>query len=110
MTRSGPAPWRALLVLAVLGTACYSVPEQAKIEIGKRVDCATAERDLAFLADERATIAERVSAGLQAIEPAEAVLSLIGGAEGEKVSVAVGEYNDGIDAKAAEIREECGIE
>lgn len=100
----------AALSFALLVLGCWTVPEQAKIELGKEIDCATAGRDLALLESERASVLARIENGVGAVEPAEAVLSLIGGTEEEKISVATGEYNDRIDAKMAEIRETCGIE
>jgi hypothetical protein len=110
MMRSHLARRLALPICAVLAAGCYSVSQQAKIEMRKPVDCATAERDLALLHEERASVLQKISAGVQAVEPAEAVFSLIGGTEGDKISVALGEYNDRIDAKIAEIRKECGVE
>lgn len=100
----------SLLCILLATPACWTVPQQAKIEMRKPVDCATAERDLALLETERASVLARIENGISAIEPAEAIFSLIGGTEGEKISVATGEYNDRIDASMANIRETCGID
>lgn len=100
----------ALIALLYVACGCWTVPEQAEIEIRKPVDCATAARDLALLESERASVLDRIENGVGSVEPAEAVFSLIGGTEDEKLSVASGEYNDRIAATIAHIRATCGLE
>ena len=88
-------------------TACVSTEE--KRQLSKSVNCATAEGDLRVLQSEKDHVAERIVAGASAIMPAGAVLGILTGTEDDKFEIALGEYNDRIDKKMADIRRTCGL-
>lgn len=101
-------PLAVLIVATMLVAACTPVSKQEQQELAKPINCSTAEGDLRVLASEKNTAAERLAEGLTAIVPAGIVVGSLRGVEGEKLEVAVGEYNRMIDQKTAEIRRTCG--
>jgi len=98
-------------IMVVLGGGCAF--QQKKVE--RRlyhpgiVNCATADGDLRVLQSEKANLAERIVEGVTAIYPAGAVVGLVTATETTKLKVAVGEYNETIDRRIAEIQQTCGI-
>lgn len=90
--------------------ACASpISDEAKAGLAAPVNCETAERDIALLESERASVAEQSAAGVRSVVPAAAVGGLILGRAGDKAKVATGAYNRQIDEKIAEVRETCGL-
>jgi len=61
------------------------------------------------LQSEKAHVASQILAGVTAIQPAGAVLSVATGTEKAKLEVASGEYNKMIDQKIATIKKTCGM-
>ena len=74
------------------------------------INCETAEGDLRVLNSEKAHVWERIAEGVTAIVPAGAVLGIITWTEPTKIKVATGAYNDAIDKRINEIKEQCGLE
>ena len=93
----------------ILLGACAPISDQAKETLKEPVNCATAEGDIRLLEHERANAAEQLANGVTAIAPAGIVLGVVTGTEGDKLKVAVGQYNEMIDKKEAEIRAACGL-
>ena len=69
----------------------------------------TSEGDIRMLPSEKAHVTDQIAAGVTAIVPASAVMSVASGQEGEKLKVGTGDYNRRIDARIAEIKQECGL-
>ena len=99
-----------VLCSLVLLPACRTISKEAKIELAKPVDCATAEQDIAILKKEHASVAKMFINGVTAVTPAGAVLSILTLQEKDKLEVAVGEYNHKLKRKIEEIQYTCGIE
>ena len=74
------------------------------------INCDTAEGDLRVLNAEKAHVGERIIEGVTAVVPAGAVLGIITWTEPTKIKVATGAYNDAIDKRISEIKDECGLE
>ena len=74
-----------------------------------RIDCRTAYGDLRVLQSEKTDLAQRVVEGATAVYPAGAVMGILTGTEGTKISVATGDYDQMIDDRMAAIRRKCGI-
>ncbi len=72
-------------------------------------NCATAERDLQILEDEKVNVAQQVGSGVRAIVPIGLVAGILTGTEGTKIKVATGEYNEAIDNSIEQIKMECGV-
>ena len=81
----------------------------AKTDVAKPINCATAEGDIRVLESEKAHVAEQVLKGAMAVSPSGAVLGIITGTEKEHLSVGSGEYNQMIDDKIAAIKQKCGV-
>ena len=73
------------------------------------MNCATAEGDIEILEKEKVSLAEQVAIGVTALAPAGAVLGILTMTEDDKLEVAVGAYDQKLDAKIAEIKAACGI-
>ncbi len=97
----------ALLVAS--GCAMKQKATLAELENPPPIDCETAEGDVRVLEAEKAHVGERIVEGLTAIVPAGAVIGIITWTEPTKIKVATGAYNDAIDKRINEIKEECGL-
>jgi len=96
-------------LVSLMVAACSPINQQAQQELAKPVNCATAAGDIRVLQSEKAHVASQILAGITAIQPASAVLSLASGTENAKLEVASGEYNQMIDDKIALIKRTCGL-
>jgi len=89
--------------------------QDAKFKEGEQqltmpINCATAEGDIRLLQHEKAHVTDQIAAGVTAIVPAGAIVSLASGQEGEKLKIGTGDYNRRIDARIAEIKQQCGVD
>jgi hypothetical protein len=105
---------RGLILVAlcslILLPACRAIPKEAKIELAKPVECATAEQDIAILKKEHASVAKMFLDGVTAVTPAGAVIGILTLQEIDKLEVAIGVYNHRLTRKIKEIQDTCGIE
>ena len=101
---------RALVLgLLPLAFACSPISKQAKIELARPVDCATAQEDIRMLKSEKASIEKQFLNGVMAVTPAGAAIGILTLTEEDKLEVAIGEYNHKINRKIEEIQNTCGI-
>jgi hypothetical protein len=84
--------------------ACSPISQQAREDLAKPINCSTGRDDIRVLHSEKAHVASQILAGVTAIQPASAVLSVATGTEKDKLEVASGEYNRMIDDKIATIK------
>ena len=92
---------------------CASMEQQQveeELQDPRRINCRTAEGDLRVLQSEKAAVAQQILEGATAIYPAGAVMGILTGTEGTKLSVATGDYNDAIDARIAQIKGKYHVE
>jgi len=89
--------------------ACSPISEEAKQELAKPVNCATAEGDLRVLEKEKTHAGNQAMQGVSAIAPIGLVTGVLTGTEGDKLKVATGEYNKQVEAKIAEIKKACNL-
>lgn len=99
-----------LLVVIVSSVSCKSISEQAKEDLAKPINCATAAEDIATLESEKANAVNRIADGVSDVYPPLAVIGILGGKYKERGKVAIGGYNTALEAKIAEIKQSCGIE
>jgi hypothetical protein len=88
------------------GCAIQEKKTEQKIE-STHYSCATADGELRALESEKKTTAQRISAGVRSVVPITLVVGLVTGTAGVKYRIASGEYNKMIDAKIAEIKQNC---
>ena len=106
-------PVIAVILIAMI-SGCSSkapVPEkQVQASLDKSIDCSTAEADIKILNSEKARTSQEIEDGASSIIPIGAVAHLFGGSEKESFEIGTGEYNKKLDAKIAEIKEQCNIQ
>ena len=94
---------------AILLSGCLDKKyEQGERQLKQPINCATAEGDIRLLQHEKAHVTDQIAAGVTAIVPAAAVVSVASGQEGEKLKIGTGDYNRRIDKRIAEIKKQCG--
>ena len=103
----------SIITLLVLLTGCSSkapAPEkQVQASLDKSIDCSTAQADIEILTSEKARTSQEIENGASSIIPIGAVTHLFGGSEKESFEIGTGEYNKKLDAKIAEIKQQCNI-
>jgi len=97
------------LGVATLLTGCAMQEKQTMESLNQPINCATAEGDIRVLQGEKTHVVQQIASGATAITPAGAVLGILTGTEGTKLSVAAGDYNNRIDQRIVEIRSTCRL-
>lgn len=97
------------LAMALAGCALQQKKVEEEIAHPGAIDCRTAPGDLRMLQQEKANVVERIAEGATAIYPGGLVLGLATGLEETKMKVAIGDYNEMIDKRMADIRRTCGL-
>ena len=101
----------AVACVAMLLTGCLNPKyKEGERQLKQPINCATAEGDIRLLQHEKSHVSDQMAAGVTSIVPAGAVVGLITGTEGEKLKIGSGDYNRRIDARIAEIKQECGVD
>lgn len=99
------------LALAMAGGCAFQQKSVEKeLSDPSAVNCATADGDIRLLRHEKANVLQRIAEGATAIYPASLVVGVVSGTEGTKLQVAAGDYNQKIDARIAEIQQQCGVQ
>jgi hypothetical protein len=105
------APTLFLLALVTGCAAQAPAPEkQVQANLAKSIDCSTATADIAALNSEKARTSQEIEDGASSIIPIGAVAHLFGGSEKTSLEIGTGEYNKKLDAKIAEIKQQCNIQ
>ncbi|MDD5618732.1 MAG: hypothetical protein PHG69_06530 [Candidatus Omnitrophica bacterium] len=103
----------ALLLFSLFFIGCanrYQAPvsDQLKYDLGKPIDCSSAENDIAVLESEKISSTEQVKAGVKTVVPAAAARGILHRDYIDRARVASGEYNLEIDEKIRQIKDKCG--
>ncbi len=98
----------ATFMLAVLAGCSAPITKEAKHDMSKDVNCASAEGDMRTLRAEKAHVSSEIANGVSAIFPIGLVIHLIEGNEGDTFKVGTGQYNAALDKKIAQIQKQCG--
>jgi len=86
-----------------------TITNDEKASLEKRVNCATAEQDIATLEEEKASVGRRALAGVRSVIPFSAAAGILMGDFTDRVEVATGAYNEALENKIREIQTVCGI-
>jgi hypothetical protein len=105
-------PFVTVITFAIAGCAAQSpAPEkQVQANLAKSVDCSTAAADIKTLTSEKARTSQEIEDGASSIIPIGAVAHIFGGSEKESMEIGSGEYNKKLDAKIAEIQQQCNTQ
>lgn len=98
-----------ILFAFLAGCSTPASQEDAQANMAKAVDCSTATADIKTLTSEKARTSQEIEDGASSIIPIGAVAHLFGGSEKNSLEIGTGEYNKKIDAKIAEIKQQCNI-
>ena len=104
----------SIIIFSALLVGCSSSApapqEEVQANLAKSIDCSTAAADIQNLTSEKARTSEEIKAGVTSIVPVGAVAHMFGGSEKESLEVGTGDYNKKLDAKIAEIKQQCNIQ
>jgi hypothetical protein len=89
-------------------TACETISDDAKRDLARPVDCATAQEDVARLEAEKVSVAKQAAAGVRSVVPAAPASGTVP-ADPDRERVAIGDYARDLDERLLEIRDECGL-
>jgi hypothetical protein len=101
------------IFLALLaGCSAQAPAPQAVVEadLAKPIDCSTATSDIQTLINEKARTSQEIEDGASSIIPIGAVAHMFGGSEKDSFEIGTGEYNKKLDAKIAEIQQQCDMQ
>ena len=96
-----------VMSLALILVACTPISQEAKRDLRRPVNCATAEEDIRSLEVQKAGTEKLILNGLAAVLPGSIILGVFTGEEDERIAVASGDYNQAIDLKIARIKRTC---
>jgi hypothetical protein len=102
-----------IAVLALLAGCSSQAPapqKEVQANLAKSVDCSTAAADIKTLTSEKARTSQEIEAGAGSIIPVGAVVHMFGGSEKESLEIGTGDYNKKLDAKIADIKQQCNLE
>jgi hypothetical protein len=98
-----------IFLALLVGCSAQAPAPEAVVEanLAKSIDCNTAAADIKNLTDEKARTSQEIEAGASSIVPIGAVAHMFGGSEKQSLEIGTGEYNRKLDAKIAEIKQQC---
>lgn len=96
------------LALVIAGCATTSTEEREAL-LGKPIDCAVAEQDIADLEAALPSRRERAGSVLRTVSPVGAVASVATGSYRDNAAVLTGRTEDELTARIDEITETCGV-
>lgn len=101
----------ASIVAAGLLSGCVAQKEAKEVKAAEAapVNCATAEGDIRMLRSEKANVAERAAEGAASIVPIGFLIGVATQTEGDRIDMAIGDYNQLLDKQIAKIKSKCDI-
>ena len=103
----------SMFIFCALLVGCSSpapAPQkEVQANLAKSTDSSTATADIKTLTSEKARTSQEVEAGAGSIIPVGAVAHMFGGSEKESFSIGTGQYNKKLDAKIADIKQQCNL-
>ena len=100
----------ALLIFLFFAACAPPITQEAKQDLQRPIDCATAQDDIAVLQSEKSNVNQQMLAGMTSMIPAAVVMGLLTGRTQDRQEVLTGQYNNMIDEKIYEIQRTCGLQ
>ena len=95
---------------AMLAAGCATAStEEREALLGKPIDCAVAEQDIADLEAAMPSRRERAGSAVRTVTPVGAVTSVATGSYRDRASVLTGRTEDELSARIEEIQQACGV-
>ncbi len=101
----------ATLAAAALLSGCAAQKEAKEVKAAEAapINCATAAGDIRMLRSEKANVAERIAEGAASIVPVGFLIGVATQSEGDRIDMAIGDYNQLLDKQIAKIKSKCGV-
>jgi PBP1b-binding outer membrane lipoprotein LpoB len=102
-----------IIFLALLAGCSAQAPapeKEVQANLAQPINCATAAADIQTLTSEKARTSQEIEDGASSIIPIGAVAHVFGGSEKDSFEIGTGEYNKKLDAKIAQIKQQCNIQ
>lgn len=96
-------------VLLLGGCAAEKEAKEVKAAEAAPVNCATAEGDIRMLRSEKANVEERIAEGAASIVPIGFLIGVATETEGDRIDMAIGDYNQLLDKQIAKIKAKCRL-
>ena len=93
--------------LALFVVACAPISQEAKRDLRRPVNCASAEEHIRSLEGQKADTGKQILNGVAAVLPVNMIVGVFTGEEDERIAVASGDYNEAINLKIARINQTC---
>lgn len=93
--------------LVLFMVACAPISQEAKRDLRRPVNCASAEEHIRSLQGQKAGTEKQILNGVAAALPGNVIVGVFTGEEDERIAVASGDYNQAIDLKIARIKQTC---
>jgi len=102
--------WTVMFLFMLLTACAPPITQEAKQDLQRPIDCATAQDDIAVLQSEKSNVNQQMLAGVTSMLPTAAVMGLLTGRQQDREEVLTGQYNDMINEKIDAIRRTCGVQ
>jgi len=102
--------WTVMFLFMLLTACAPPITQEAKQDLQRPIDCATAQDDIAVLQSEKSNVNQQMLAGATSMLPTAAVMGLLTGRQQDREEVLTGQYNDMINEKIDAIRRTCGVQ
>lgn len=99
-----------LSLLVACSTQESSPQEAMQKDLAKPIDCSTAAADIKALTGEKARTSREIEYGATSLIPDYAVAPMFTAKGKENFAIEAGEYSQKLDAKIAEIKQQCKIQ
>lgn len=101
----------SVLAAAVVLSGCVAQKEAQEVKAAEvaPVNCATAEGDIRMLRSEKATVEERIAEGAVSIVPVGFLIGVATQTEGDRIDMAIGDYNEILSKEIAKVKSKCKV-
>ncbi len=96
---------------AVMLSGCVAQKEAKEVKAAEvaPVNCATAEGDIRMLRSEKASVEERIAEGVASIVPVGFLIGVATQTEGDRIDMAIGDYNQILNKEIAKVKSKCKV-
>jgi len=104
-----PIYWLLVAMALVVAGCATTVQEERESLLAEPINCEVAEEDIAALEAVKPSRRERARSAMQTATPLGALTSVVQGSYRDRASVLLGRTDEELDARIAEIEQNCGV-